>query len=69
MASSNFDFLQGVNDTLYAIALSAERNLHQDPHTTLFKVRLLSEEIVGFIAELVKLAPNLSTFDQLKELG
>jgi len=35
MASSNFEFLRGVNDNLYAIALSAERNLHQDPHTTL----------------------------------
>ncbi|EJN6961062.1 hypothetical protein [Photobacterium damselae] len=44
MSSSNFEFLQGVNDTLYIIALSAERNLHQDPHTTLFKVRLLSEK-------------------------
>lgn len=44
MSSSNFEFLQGVNDTLYIIALSAERNLYQDPHTTLFKVRLLSEK-------------------------
>ncbi len=69
MASSNFEFLRGVNDNLYAIALSAERNLHQDPHTTLFKVRLLSEEIVNFISQLVNLDPKLSTFDQLKELG
>lgn len=28
MAASNFEFLQDVNDTLYAIALAAERNLH-----------------------------------------
>ncbi|MDP2515987.1 DUF4145 domain-containing protein [Photobacterium damselae subsp. piscicida] len=69
MSSSNFDFLQGVNDTLYIIALSAERNLHQDPHTTLFKVRLLSEEIVNYISELVKLDEGLSTFEQLKQLG
>ncbi|HIF9343067.1 TPA: type I restriction-modification system endonuclease [Photobacterium damselae] len=69
MSSSNFKFLQGVNDTLYIIALSAERNLHQDPHTTLFKVRLLSEEIVNYISELVKLDEGLSTFEQLKQLG
>ncbi len=69
MAASNFEFLQDVNDTLYTIALSAESNLHQDPHTTLFKIRVLSEEIVNFIAQLVNLEPGLSTFEQLKQLG
>jgi len=69
MAASNFEFLQDVNDTLYTIALSAESNLHQDPHTTLFKIRVLSEEIVNFIAQLVNLEPGLTTFEQLKQLG
>ena len=69
MAASNFEFLQDVNDTLYAIALAAERNLHQDPHTTLFKIRILSEEIVNFIAHLVHVEPGLTTFEQLKQLG
>ncbi len=69
MSASNFEFLKEANDTLYAIALSAERNLHQDPHTTLFKIRVLSEEIVNFIAQLVHLEPNLSTYEQLKQLG
>ncbi|MGF1761266.1 hypothetical protein L4D76_25765 [Photobacterium sagamiensis] len=66
---SNFYFLEQVSPQLYQIAVAAERNLHRDPHTTLFKVRLLSEEIIRFIAQLVNLDTSQSTFELIKQLG
>ncbi len=43
MNKSNFDFLKGVNDFIYAIACAAENNYPDDPNTTLIKMRMFGE--------------------------
>ena len=68
MEKSNFEFLKGVNDTLYALAVSAEKNIYSDPHTTLLKIRLMSEDIIKHVAQLVNIDTSLSTFELIKEL-
>ncbi|ELI5390532.1 TPA: hypothetical protein ACMDP0_003110 [Vibrio parahaemolyticus] len=43
MQKSNFEFLKGVNDFLFAIARAAEKNYPDDPNTTLVKLRIFGE--------------------------
>jgi type I restriction enzyme R subunit len=50
MLRSNFEFLKGVNDLLYRIALASEKNYPDDPHTTLVKLRLFGEWVGKDIA-------------------
>ncbi len=53
MKKSNFEFLKGVNDILYRIALAAEKNFPDDPNTTLVKLRMFGEASAKHIAKLL----------------
>lgn len=46
---SNFDFLSGSWPLLAQIGALAETNLHDDPNTTLFKLRMLIETLTKYI--------------------
>ena len=46
---SNFDFLSGSWPLLAQIGAFAEANLHDDPNTTLFKLRMLIETLTKYI--------------------
>ena len=54
MKKSNFEFLKGVNDILYRIALAAEKNFPDDPNTTLVKLRMFGEA-----------SPNIRSFTKV----
>jgi type I restriction enzyme R subunit len=56
MAVSNFEFLNEKWPILTNLAESAEKNLHQDPNTTLIKLRLFAEKISTFINAFEKIA-------------
>jgi type I restriction enzyme, R subunit len=47
--SSNFSFFRPKWDVLANLGESAENNIYQDPHTTLFKLRLFGETIAKYI--------------------
>lgn len=47
--SSNFSFFQGKWDVLANLGETAEKNLYQDPHTTIMKLRLLGETLAKFV--------------------
>lgn len=47
--SSNFDFFTGEWEILAKLGESAERNIYQDPHTSIIKLRILSETIAKAI--------------------
>lgn len=51
MGESNFQFLQQRWPLLTTLGKAAERNLHHDPNTTLYKVRLFGETMAKFIYE------------------
>ena len=42
---SNFSFFKGDWEVLAKLGESAERNLYNDPHTSIIKLRLLGESI------------------------
>ncbi len=52
MKKSNFEFLKGVNDILYRMALAAEKNFPDDPNTTLVKLRMFGEAAAKHLAKL-----------------
>ncbi|SMO44897.1 type I restriction-modification system endonuclease [Melghirimyces algeriensis] len=56
MGESNFQFLQQW-PLLTKLGEAAERNLHPDPNTTLFKLRLFGETMAKIIYEEEKLGP------------
>ncbi|WP_085508983.1 type I restriction-modification system endonuclease [Thalassobacillus devorans] len=49
---SNFSFLRGKWDVLANLGEAAEKNVYQDPHTTLMKLRLFGETMSKFILAL-----------------
>jgi len=51
MTSSNFTYLETEFPILYNIGCSAEYNLHSDPVTTLWKLRVFEEKIVDYLFE------------------
>lgn len=57
MNKSNFDFLKGVNDFIYAIACAAENNYPDDPNTTLIKMRMFGEATAKHLGQLLDYPP------------
>lgn len=45
----NFPFIKGQWDVYEKLGESAERNVYQDPHTSIMKLRLFGETIVKFV--------------------
>ncbi|MFQ2544604.1 type I restriction-modification system endonuclease [Aeromonas caviae] len=69
MDKSNFEFLKGTNDFLYAIACAAENNYPEDPNTTLVKMRIFGEATAKHLGKLLGLPATESQLDLLRELG
>lgn len=69
MNKSNFDFLKGVNDFIYAIACAAENNYPDDPNTTLVKLRMFGEATAKHLGVLLAIGPCENQHDLLRELG
>ncbi|UUE08794.1 type I restriction-modification system endonuclease [Dickeya zeae] len=69
MNRSNFDFLKGVNDFIYAIACAAENNYPDDPNTTLVKMRIFGEATAKHLGLLLDIPPCENQHDLLRELG
>ncbi|MDB9566106.1 type I restriction-modification system endonuclease [Providencia rettgeri] len=69
MNKSNFDFLKGVNDFIYAIACAAENNYPDDPNTTLIKMRMFGEATAKHLGMLLDIPPCDNQHDLLRELG
>lgn len=66
---SNFAFLKGVNDFIYAIACAAENNYPDDPNTTLVKMRMFGEATAKHLGVLLAIPPCENQHDLLRELG
>ncbi|HCG6610340.1 TPA: type I restriction-modification system endonuclease [Vibrio parahaemolyticus] len=69
MATSNFEFLKGVNDFLFSIARAAEKNYPDDPNTTLFKVRVFGESTAKHLAKILDIETPDNQHDLLRELA
>lgn len=69
MAASNFSFLKGTNDFLFAIARAAENNYPDDPNTTLVKLRMFGEATAKHLAKLLDMEIPENQHDLLCELG
>lgn len=69
MTHSNFAFLKGVNDFLYAIACAAENNYPDDPNTTLIKMRIFGEATARHLGTLLGLESTDNQHNLLRELG
>ncbi|QKY68810.1 hypothetical protein [Lentibacillus sp. CBA3610] len=52
---SNFSFLQAYSPLLANLGQTAERNIHEDPNTTLIKLRLFGETMTKFMYALEEL--------------
>ncbi|MBB5171920.1 type I restriction-modification system endonuclease [Texcoconibacillus texcoconensis] len=68
--SSNFSFFRGKWDALADLGEMAERNVYQDPHTTLMKLRLFAETLTKFIlaSENIREAPRTTQVDRINTL-
>ncbi len=68
--SSNFDFLSQHDPLLYRLCLSAERNFHEDPNTTVIKLRQFGEAVVKHLAAVFNLPAdqNQTQADMLRTL-
>jgi type I restriction enzyme R subunit len=53
MIQSNFGFLQQYNPPFFQLAVTAEKNLFDDPNTTLVKLRQLGEAFSKYIASTI----------------
>ena len=69
MKSMNFEFLKGVNDILYRIALAAEKNFPDDPNTTLVKLRIFGEASAKHIAKLLDIELPPTQVELIRELA
>ena len=69
MEQSNFQFLKGVNDILYRLALAAERNYPDDPNTTMVKLRMFGEASAKHIAKLLCIEIPDKQNELLRELA
>lgn len=68
MNKSNFEFLKGVNDFLYKIALAAEKNYPDDPNTTMSKLRIFGESVAKHLGKALQIQPTENQFDLIREL-
>ncbi|MCT8137889.1 type I restriction-modification system endonuclease [Anaerobacillus sp. CMMVII] len=59
--SSNFSFFKGKWDVLANLGEAAERNVYQDPHTTIMKLRLFGETLTKFILALENIKETYDT--------
>jgi type I restriction enzyme R subunit len=66
---SNFEFLKGVNDILYRIAMAAEKNFPEDPNTTLVKLRMFGEASAKHIAKLLDIELPPTQIELVRELA
>jgi type I restriction enzyme R subunit len=69
MTQSNFRFLNGTNDFLFAIARAAEKNYPDDPNTTLVKLRMFGEATAKHLAKLLDMEVPENQHDLLRELA
>ncbi|MFD1361053.1 type I restriction-modification system endonuclease [Lentibacillus salinarum] len=71
MGNSNFSFLQAHWPLLANLGETAERNVHQDPNTTLIKLRLFGESVTKYMYALEELNEpyELRQVDRLSELS
>jgi type I restriction enzyme R subunit len=69
MQKSNFEFLKGVNDILYRIAMAAEKNFPDDPNTTLVKLRMFGEASAKHIAKLLDIELPPTQIELVRELA
>ncbi|WP_350346571.1 DEAD/DEAH box helicase family protein [Heyndrickxia faecalis] len=67
---SNFSFFKGKWDVLANLGETAEKNVYQDPHTTIMKLRLFAETLTKFVlaAENIKEAYGTSQVDRIHTL-
>lgn len=54
-SDSNFGFLSGHDPLLHQLCISAERNYHDDPNTTVIKLRQFGEAVVKHLAAVFNL--------------
>ena len=69
MKKSNFEFLKGVNDFLYKIALAAEKNYPDDPNTTMSKLRIFGESVAKHIGKALQFESTEKQVDLIRELA
>lgn len=69
MQKSNFEFLKGVNDFLYQIAIAAEGNFPKDPNTTMSKLRIFSETMAKHFGKALQMDLNATQADLIRELS
>lgn len=67
MAIKNFTFLEKKWPVLTSLGEMAERNLHQDPNTTLIKLRIFAEMVVKYLLAYEKI-PDSQENSQLARL-
>jgi type I restriction enzyme R subunit len=61
MLQSNFGFLQQYTQPFFQLAVTAEKNLLDDPNTTLVKLRQLGEAFSKYIASTIGLSVGIET--------
>jgi type I restriction enzyme, R subunit len=69
MTQSNFSFLKGTNDFLFAIVRAAEKNYPDDPNTTLVKLRMFGETTAKHLAKMLDMEMPETQNDLLRELA
>lgn len=70
MLESNFTFLQSEYPKLASLGFLAEKNLYDDPSTSLTKLRILSEKTLSYIADFENITEfryGTRQFDKLKQ--
>jgi len=67
---SNFSFFEGQWEVLGKLGESAERNVYQDPHTSIMKLRLFSETIAKAVlaSDNIREAYNTSQVDRINTM-
>ncbi|WP_054708829.1 type I restriction-modification system endonuclease [Bacillus sp. JCM 19041] len=68
--SSNFSFLRGKWNVLANLGETAEKNVFQDPHTTIMKLRLFAETLAQFVlaAENIKEVKGTNQVDRINAM-
>jgi len=69
MQKTNFEFLKGTNDILYRLAYAAEKNLLDDPNTSLVKLRMFGEATAKHIATLLSIEIPEKQVDLVREIA
>ena len=69
MQKTNFEFLKGTNDILYRLAYAAEKNLLDDPNTSLVKLRMFGEATAKHLATLLSIEIPEKQIDLVREIA